>query len=244
MSWPVPDETWNFRSSQEDPVNFTWVDLSQGSQETATNMWHPSIGAVAKVPGSAADGTPNFYTIPCIVDARWAASSALYQPTISEMVMSNLSSPAAIALSSISGKAKANPRQQLGIGGAIQIGPEWANTLNAGRYSISLWTDVVVLFIHIVMVLSYAGYQVFLRFRGRWWATTAWDDAAELLMLAWDSTPTGAFRGVEEAKSSLWAQNISVRERGGGEGDAIELVARRSDTASGEGLLMIGKKYV
>lgn len=377
MSWPVPDEAWNFRSDNDEFINFTWVDLSKGQdgqQQTTTNMWRPSIGAVAKIPGWV-DGQQGFHTIPCIIDARWAASSATYQPTISEIVVSNLSSPAALALSanssvSISAKAKANPRQQLGIGEAIQIGPEWAKMLNAPGYSsvrftnlttieamlssyiksinnnpytaftvgitngsfvndtaqlmqaaanttatiLSLtiadglsrlsdaswnmivlnttgdgnlaWTvidydyypitsseaslmarftslrvqvlrygwgygwsiviilDVVVLFMHLFMVVSYAGHQILLRFRGRWWATAAWDDAVELLLLAWDSTPTEAFREAEEAKSSFWAQNIRVRERGGGDGDAMELVAGRSNTTSGGGLLKVGKKYM
>jgi hypothetical protein len=369
LSWPVPKNSWNFDSKDND-INFTWVDFSNGQD------WHPSIGAVAKIPGWVEGQQEGFYTIPCIIDARWAASSATYQPTISEIIMSNLTSPAAFALGanssrSISAKAKANPRQQLGIGDAIQIDAEWADILNIYGYSSSpsytnftsiqlmlnsyiteisgtpyrafavelahdtfvnntaqlmqaaanttatilslaiadglsrlsdtasdmlvlnttgdgnvTWTfinsgsfgnesseashmaqftslelqvqrygwgyswsiviilDVVVLFIHVFMVVSYAGYQIFLRLRGRWWATTAWDDAVELLLLAWDSTPTEVFRESEEGKSSPWAQNISVRERDGGDGDAIELVAGRPNTTSGGGLLKVGKKYM
>lgn len=375
LSWPVPDKAWNFRSYHDDSVNFTWVDLSQGQDET-TNMWRPSIGAVAKIPGRV-DGQQAFYTIPCIVDARWAPYWASYQPTMSKVVISNLSSAAAFVLSSnsstsISAKAEAEakPRQQLGTGEPIQIGPKWAAALNAGghssgvyanvsiieamlysyisttysnsyaaftvkysnntfledtvqlmqaaanttatilslaitdglsRLSDTAWNilvlnntgesnvtwaaidsvsypihsseasyigrftspglqvqrygwgygwsiiiilDVVVLMIHIFMVVSYAGHQILLRFRGRWWATTAWHNAVELLMLAWDSASTEAFREAEETKSSLWAQNISVRERGGGEGDAMELVAGRSNTTSSGGLLKVGKKYM
>ncbi|KAL7900488.1 hypothetical protein HDV63DRAFT_368872 [Trichoderma sp. SZMC 28014] len=376
MSWPVPDKAWNFHSFSNSSINLTWVDLSQGQNGQTTNMWRPSIGAVVRVPGYVGKQL-TFYTIPCIIDARWAASSISYQPTMSNIVISNLSSPASLALSpngavsaSEAARAKAISRQQLGIGDAIQIGPEWAAALNApgytsrvwvnvssieamlsnyiyatrdiwdvaftvgitnytfvndttqllqaaenttatilslvmadglSRYSDNVWDmlvlnttgdgnvtwtlldtdyypdtsskaslmerfttmtvqiqrygwgygwsivivlDVIVLFIHIFMVAAYTGHHILLRFRGRWWATTAWNDAVELLILAWDSAPTEAFREAEDVKSSLWAQNIRVRERGGGDGDAMELVAGQSDTTSGGGLLEVGKKYI
>lgn len=377
MSWPVPDKAWNFSSStSESLVNLTWVDLSKGQDGQQQATWRPSIGAVVKMLGLV-DGRPTSYVIPCIVDARWAASSASYQPTMSDVVISNLSDPAALALkawgrTSVSANAKTKTRQQLGIGNVIQIDSQWARLLNAPGYSVKSWhnvtgieamlysyiqaidhanysaftpgprdgrhgddsadlmldaadtvatimslviadglsrlsdaglnvvvldakkdgnltwayldsdfypantqevsqiapfksvslqvqrygwgygwstiiiLDVIVLFMHLLMVISYTCYQAFLHIRGHWSTATVWNDVVELIILAWDSAPTEAFREAEEVKSSFWTQNISVRERCGGDGDgaAMELVAGRSNDGSGEGLLRVGKKYL
>lgn len=142
MSWLVPHEDFILHN-KSDAVHFTWVDLSkaQNGQQQTTNMWLPSLGAVAKIPGWVY-GQKGFYAIPCIIDARWAASSATYQPTISDIVLSNLSSPAALANStdftSATPKRKPKPKaisgQQLGIGDAIQIGLYWAKALNPLGY--------------------------------------------------------------------------------------------------------------
>ncbi|UKZ72212.1 uncharacterized protein TrAtP1_013154 [Trichoderma atroviride] len=378
LSWSVPPEALSLHN-QQDYAHFEWVDLSK---QTTTGMWRPSLGAVAKIPGWV-NGRPGFYIIPCIIDARWAASSAIYQPIISDVIISNLSSPADLAsrsnsADSISSKLRLKPkpkpisRQQLGIGDAIQIGLNWANLLDTPIYSsndtraltnieamlniyvridenngtdyaaftvgvnnntyvrnttqlmhaaenttatiLSLtiadalsrlsdgiepwnlivlnttrggnvtWTaidfdyysinssdatfmkqftslrvqvhrygwaygwgaviilDVVVLLMHVFMVVSYAGYHLLhvLCFRERWWMTDAWNNTADLIILAWDSSSTTVFRKAEGAKPSLWAQNIKVRERIGG--DAMELVAGRPKP--GEGRLQPERKYM
>ncbi|KAM0476549.1 hypothetical protein ACHAPX_006467 [Trichoderma viride] len=380
MSWPVPHEAFVLHN-KSDAVHFTWVDFSktQDGQQQTTNMWRPSLGAVAKIPGWV-DGRKSFYAIPCIIDARWAASSATYQPTISGIVLSNLSSPAALANSTYStsatpkrkSKPKAISGQQLGIGDAIQIGLNWADALNPLGYmfghtqnltsieamldtyvrvienngtdyaaftvgvnnntylndtaqlmqaaanttatilSLTIadglsrlsdgtwnmvvlntlgngnvsWTaidfdfystnssktsfieqftsiriqvsrygwaygwsaviilDVIVLFMHVSMVVLYAGFHLLyvLCFWDDWWLTNTWNNAAELIIMAWGSSPTTVFRDAEKTKSSLWAQKINVREKPSG--DATELVAGGPNTTFDVGLLRPREKHM
>ncbi|KAM0514554.1 hypothetical protein ACHAPE_006850 [Trichoderma viride] len=380
IPWSVPQEAFDLHD-KSDSVHFTWVDLSktQDGQQQTTNMWRPSLGAVAKVPGWV-DGQKSFYTIPCIIDARWAASTATYQPIISDIVISNLSSPAALANStdstSATPKRKPKPKaisgQQLGIGDAIQIGLNWAEALNPPVYffdstqnltsieamldtyirvienngtdyaaftvgvnnntylndttqlmqaaanttatilSLTIadglsrlsdgtwnmvvlntlgngnvsWTaidfdfystnsseasfmkqftsiriqvsrygwaygwsaviilDVVVLLMHVSMVVLYAGFHLLyvFCFWDDWWLTNTWNNAAELIILAWGSSPTEVFRNAEKTKSSLWAQNINVREKPGG--DAMELVAGGPNTTFDVGLLRPREKHM
>ncbi|QYT04997.1 hypothetical protein H0G86_011895 [Trichoderma simmonsii] len=377
MSWPVPHEAFVLRNKL-DAVQFTWVNFSktQDGQQQTTNMWRPSLGAVAKIPGWV-NGEKSFYAIPCIIDARWAASSATYQPIISDIVLSNLSSPAALANSTDSTSTSPKPKpkaisgQQLGIGDAIQIGLNWADPLNPVGYyfaqtqnltsieamldtyvryienndttyaaftvginnntylndtaqlmqaaanttatilSLTIadglsrlgdgtwnmvvldtkngnvtWTaidfdfystnsseasfmkqftsirvqvsrygwaygwsaviilDVIVLFMHISMVVLYAGFHLLyvLCFWDKWWLTDTWNNAAELIILARNSSRTEVSRNVEKTKSSLWAQNIKVRETSGG--DAMELVAGGPNTVPDVRLLKTGTKYI
>ncbi|OPB40706.1 hypothetical protein A0O28_0007860 [Trichoderma guizhouense] len=377
MSWPVPHEAFVLRN-ELDAVQFTWVDFSktQDGQQQTTNMWRPSLGAVAKIPGWV-NGEKSFYAIPCIIDARWAASSATYQPIISDIVLSNLSSPAALANSTDSTSTSPKPKpkaisgQQLGIGDAIQIGLNWADALNPLGYyfaqtqnltsieamldtyvryienndtsyaaftvginnntylndtaqlmqaaanttatilSLTIadglsrlsdgswnmvvldtkngnvtWTaidfdfystnsseasfmkqftsirvqvsrygwaygwsaviilDVIVLFMHISMVILYAGFHLLyvLCFWDKWWLTDTWNNAAEFIILARNSSRTEVSRNAEKTKSSLWAQNIKVRETSGG--DAMELVAGGPNTVPDVRLLKTGTKYI
>ncbi|KAH0523958.1 hypothetical protein TsFJ059_008889 [Trichoderma semiorbis] len=145
MSWTIPNQSWSFANGHQDSVRFTWVDLSaenaierrEGEQNTKLDpTWRPSIGAVATIPGML-QGQPTSYIVPCIVDARWAASSAWYEPTMSGTVVSNLSNPSVLTQSTValnldgSVPAKAKPRQQWGIGDPIHISPNWAELLNA-----------------------------------------------------------------------------------------------------------------
>ncbi|KAK1242924.1 hypothetical protein MKX08_005736 [Trichoderma sp. CBMAI-0020] len=380
VSWPVPRELWK-PPKRPNRVYFTWYDFSKdqdGQQQTTTDMWRPSLGAVAKIPGWVY-GQPDFYTIPCVIDARWAASSATYQPTISDIVISNLSNPAALTLNpggtySISSnsrpKRKTKPKsislQSLGIGDPIQIGTEWANTLNApgfhfvdtqdltaiemmlmtyirgnenntriGTFTVGInndtylndttelmhaaanttatilsltiadalsrlgdaawnmialnttesevtWTainfdyydirtsppsfiqqfmslriqvhrygwayglsavvilNITVLLMHVFMVFSYAGYHLLqvLCFKDRWWVTNAWNNAAELIMLAWHSSPP------KEAKPSIWAQNIKVREKRDGPDNEMELVGELTSKVSSVRKLHIKQEYM
>ncbi|QYT04660.1 hypothetical protein H0G86_011564 [Trichoderma simmonsii] len=145
MSWTIPNQSWSFANGHRDSVRLAWVDFSaenaierrEGEQNTKLNStWRPSIGAVATIPGMLG-GQPTSYIVPCIVDARWAASSAWYEPTMSGTVVSNLSNPSVLTQSTValnldgSVPAKAKPRQQWGIGDPIHISPNWAELLNA-----------------------------------------------------------------------------------------------------------------
>ncbi|KAM6478169.1 hypothetical protein HDV62DRAFT_185531 [Trichoderma sp. SZMC 28011] len=145
MSWAVPNQTWDFSNGHQDLVHFNWVDLSaenalerreDGQMTKPDTTWRPSIGAVATIPGIFG-GQPTSYIVPCIVDARWATSSAWYEPTMSGTVVSNLSNPSVLTQSTValnldgSVPAKAKPRQQWGIGDPIHISPNWAELLNA-----------------------------------------------------------------------------------------------------------------
>ncbi|KAJ4857162.1 hypothetical protein T069G_08059 [Trichoderma breve] len=145
ISWTIPHQTWNFSNSHNGLVSFNWVDLSSenalergddGQTTKLDSTWHPSIGAVATIPGMLGD-QPTSYIVPCIVDARWAASSAWYEPTMSETVISNLSNPSVLTHSTValnldgSVPATTKPRQQWGIGDSINISPNWAELLNA-----------------------------------------------------------------------------------------------------------------
>ncbi|KKP06867.1 hypothetical protein THAR02_01064 [Trichoderma harzianum] len=126
-------------------LSFNWIDLlsenaleigDDGQTTKLDSTWRPSIGAVATIPGMLGD-QPTSYIVPCIVDARWAASSAWYEPTMSETVISNLSNPSVLTHSTValnldgSVPAKTRPRQQWGIGDPINISPNWAELLNA-----------------------------------------------------------------------------------------------------------------
>ncbi|KAF3066136.1 hypothetical protein CFAM422_009207 [Trichoderma lentiforme] len=145
ISWTIPNQSWSFANGHQDSVRFAWVDLSaenaierrEGKQNTKLHStWRSSIGAVATIPGMLGD-QPTSYIVPCIVDARWAASSAWYEPTMSETVISNLSNPSVLTHSTValnldgSVPAKTKPRQQWGIGDPINISPNWAELLNA-----------------------------------------------------------------------------------------------------------------
>ncbi|KAL7929860.1 hypothetical protein V8C35DRAFT_314497 [Trichoderma chlorosporum] len=155
MSWEVPIQTWNFSNGYQGLVNFTWVDLSaenaleKGEDGQSTKLdttWRPSIGAVATIPGTLGD-QPTSYIIPCVVDARWAAASAWYEPTMSGTVIGNLSNATVLAQSTValnpdgSVPANATSRQQWGIGDPIQISLNWAKLLNTpGHFVHSLVT--------------------------------------------------------------------------------------------------------
>ncbi|KAL5095062.1 hypothetical protein Trisim1_003668 [Trichoderma cf. simile WF8] len=145
MSWTIPNQSWSFANGLQDSVRFAWAELSaenaierrEGEQNTKLDStWRPSIGAVATIPGMIG-GQPISYIVPCIVDARWAASSVWYEPTMSGTVVSNLSNPSVLTQSTVSLNldgsvpAKAKPRQQWGIGDPIHISPNWAELLNA-----------------------------------------------------------------------------------------------------------------
>lgn len=104
--------------------------------------------------------------------------------------------------------------------------------------------DVIVLFMHISMVVLYAGFHLLyvLCFWDKWWLTDTWNNAAELIILARNSSRTEVSRNAEKTKSSLWAQNIKVRETSGG--DAMELVAGGPNTVPDVRLLKTGTKYI
>ncbi|PNP59001.1 hypothetical protein THARTR1_01249 [Trichoderma harzianum] len=178
MSWTVPNQTWSFANSHQDLVHFSWVDLSSenalerredGQTTKLDSTWRPSIGAVATIPGMLGD-QPTSYIVPCIVDARWAASSAWYEPSMSGTVMSNLSNPSVLTRSTVelnldgSATAKAKPRQQWGVGDPIHIGPNWAELLNTpGHFVDSLITatSIEAMLYNYFTHLDNADYAVF-----------------------------------------------------------------------------------
>ncbi|KAF3019270.1 hypothetical protein E8E14_006191 [Neopestalotiopsis sp. 37M] len=111
-------------------TNFTWVDRSHLQFEG--QMSNASIGAVAAIRswigGNAEDGMDfKVMFINCVIDARWTATQISYDPSNSDLVLSNITDA-----SLFNGTTFSNDmRTKYGIGDPIYIKTGWADLLNA-----------------------------------------------------------------------------------------------------------------
>jgi hypothetical protein len=110
--------------------NFTWVDRSHLQIEG--QMSDASIGAVAAIRsgigGNLKDGMDfKVMFINCVIDARWAATQIIYDPSNSDLVLSNITDASLFNGTTFSKEMRA----RYGIGDPIYIKPGWADLLNA-----------------------------------------------------------------------------------------------------------------
>ena len=110
-------------------TNFTWVDLADSG--TATNG-APSLGALVTLPLRVEDSNnvtvaQHGLVVPCTIDARWASTQLLYDPTNDNAVFTNLSDPTIFARQ----YTPSEQRGQMAITRhPIYINPTWAAMLN------------------------------------------------------------------------------------------------------------------
>lgn len=231
MSWIVPNQTWNFSNGYQHLANFTWIDLSSenaferredGRITKLDTTWRPSIGAVATIPGMLGDQVTS-YIVPCIVDARWAASSASYEPTMSKTVLGNLSNPSVLTQSTValnldgSVPAKAKSHQQWGIGDPIRIGPNWARLLNTSGHlvgSSATATSIEAMLYNYITRFDGADYAAF--------AMTSSDGAfltgsADLMKGAADKVATILSLAIADGLSRItdWSESLVVLDTNG-----------------------------
>ncbi|KAJ4305119.1 hypothetical protein N0V90_000649 [Kalmusia sp. IMI 367209] len=109
---------WNF-SRPLDVVNFTWFDI----EVTQNNF---SLGAMATLPylmwSSTTDNTTiRSMLLSCAIDARWTPASTLYEPSRSDVVVSNISRSQTFLRKSAAALQASQP---------IDISAAWAKSLN------------------------------------------------------------------------------------------------------------------
>ncbi|KAK4069608.1 uncharacterized protein Triagg1_7032 [Trichoderma aggressivum f. europaeum] len=212
-------------------VNFNWVDLSSekalegrgGGQTTKLDStWRPSIGAVATIPGMLGN-QPTSYIVPCIVDARWAASSAWYEPSMSGTVKGNLSNPGILTRSTVgfnldgSVPAKAKSRQQWGIGDPIHISPNWAELLNTPGHLVGssiTATSIEAMLYSYVTRLNNADFAVFTMTSSDGTFVT---DSADLMERAADKVATILSLAIADGLSRItdWSDSLVVLDTNG-----------------------------
>ena len=130
---PVAQQLYNFSRSLSD-LNFTWVDLSAGT----TPPRNASLGAIVTVPSIGtleyANGnmtSQESYIVPCTIDARWVASSTQYDPTNSNLMATNVTSPSSFAkLYATHAKTVNDTERAPDISDALRIDLDWAALLN------------------------------------------------------------------------------------------------------------------
>jgi hypothetical protein len=127
--WQVSRNLWDFDRSLR-AINFTWIDTLQLDAQGA-GLVGSSIAALATVPLTMwTDGVPTMQKsmlVPCVVDARWAASEASYDPKNNVVVKHNLSDLSTIMDSAAQ---NSNDRARLGLGDTIRIESGWAKFLD------------------------------------------------------------------------------------------------------------------
>ncbi|KAL7961266.1 hypothetical protein V8C34DRAFT_312068 [Trichoderma compactum] len=230
-SWIIPNQTWNFSNDRHGSVNFSWVDLSSKNalerreDEQTTKLdttWRPSTGAVAAISGVLGD-QPTSYIVTCIVDARWAASSAWYEPTMSEMVVSNLSNPSVLTQSTFALNLdgfvlnEAKSSQPWGIGDPIHISPHWAELLNTPGHPVDpsiTATSIKAMLYNYITRLDGANYAVFAMASSDGGFVT---DSADLMEEAADKVATILSLAIADGLSRItnWSESLAVLDING-----------------------------
>lgn len=143
ISWPVDPSFWNFTRPMN-TTNFTWIDLSSYSDGDGPGA---SLGALITLPTIIWDDvrkndtfwdlSQQSWLIPCLINAKWAAAQIRYEPTNSNQIIQNLTSPVDLGVGDGRNVTRAS-RQKWGLSDTIHISPEWAALLNvAGTASTS-----------------------------------------------------------------------------------------------------------
>ncbi|ORY61719.1 uncharacterized protein BCR38DRAFT_411565 [Pseudomassariella vexata] len=138
--WKVDDALWNFQY-KVNTMDFQWIDVSNLPTRSGGPV-HSTIGALATLPivrpigKSDAEGTPLYESrialVPCMIDARWAATQLSYDPKNGMVVEHNLTTIASFL--------DADPytpehRVQYGLSDTLAMDPEWAALLNGWGYA-------------------------------------------------------------------------------------------------------------
>lgn len=142
----VPPKYWDFDQNYT-LTSFSWVDL--GGVKSAGQSVSASIGALASVPYyNNKTSVQEKLLVPCIIDARWAATKVTHDPTKDDTLVTNITS-GAMFFGSVNDTAR---RAQYGVGDLVHISTEWADLLNVnGTIGHAEWGVIEVPAIEAIM---------------------------------------------------------------------------------------------
>ena len=133
LRWPVDPALWNF-SRPLNATNFSWVDVSPYKSDAgklaslAAIITLPDTGILTPLGNDTYTAGHISWTVPCVVSARWAATSIQYDPTNNNSINYNISDPS--VLNPYNGGKGTNLSQQWGLSEVISVSPKWATMLD------------------------------------------------------------------------------------------------------------------
>ncbi|KAH8891585.1 hypothetical protein GQ53DRAFT_865402 [Thozetella sp. PMI_491] len=126
----VPSKYWNYQAPTGETIDVHWVNRTEMASGNGDD-YRGTVGILVKLPVAAVPqdtGEPYRYSyvVPCVVDARWAATAISYDPNNDDMITSNLTSSS--SLNSIAGDAAdsgAAAREKYGISDLVRLTDDW-----------------------------------------------------------------------------------------------------------------------